>query len=130
MRTSVVLPRTGVMRQAFVHQATLVMAPEADQGAPGASVTVALCGHGDHEPPCPLSPHYVHAERVGDELSIRVLFAAEPDAEGEVRRRIDLALSGQWEFPHGFATPWRLQRSSPDGVSPQERRQGERLVLG
>jgi hypothetical protein len=123
-----IVHHTGPMRQAFAHEAFLVMEPEADERAPGASVTVALCGHWDHEPPCPLSPHYVHADQVGDELRVRVLFAAEPETESEVRRRIDLALAGRWQFPDGFTTPWQLRGSRPDEVSPQERTHAERLV--
>jgi hypothetical protein len=118
------------MRQAFVHQAFLVIEPEADERAPGASVTVALCGHWDHEPPCPLSPHYVHTDQVGDELHVRVLFATEPETETEVRRRIDLALAGRWQFPDGFMTPWQLRGSGPDDVSPRESSHAERLVRG
>jgi hypothetical protein len=116
------------VRQAFVHDAVLVLEPEAGQETPGASVTVALCGHWDHEPPCPLAPHHVRTEHVGDELHVRVLFAAEPEDETEVRRRIELALSGQWRFPDGFTTPWHLRRSRPGQVSPQEQLHAERLV--
>jgi hypothetical protein len=43
-------PHTGIMRQAFAHEAVLVMEPDADVRAPGAAVAVALCGHWDHEP--------------------------------------------------------------------------------
>ena len=35
------------------------MEPDADVQAPGAAVTVALCGHWEHEPPGPLAPHWV-----------------------------------------------------------------------
>lgn len=112
--------QTGLMRQAFVHEAILVMEQEADERAPGAAVTVALCGHWDHEPPCPLSPHRVHAERVDDELHVTVLFTAEPETEHEVRRHIELALSGRWRFPDGFTTPWQLRESRPRDVSLEE----------
>lgn len=64
----------------------------------------------DHEPPAPLSrPHDVRADRVDEELHVRALFATEPEMESEVRRRIEHALSGRWQFPGGFATPWRVQ---------------------
>lgn len=116
------------MRQAFAHEAVLVMEPGADEAAPGAAVTVALCGHWDHEPPCPLSPHRVHVERADGELHVRVLFAAEPEAEGEVRRRIELALSGRWPFPEGFRTPWQLRQNQPTDVSPGEAGPAARLV--
>jgi hypothetical protein len=81
---------------------------------------VALCGHWDHEPPCPLAPHRVSADEVGGELRVRILFAAEPDTEPEVRRLIELALSGQAEFPEGFTTPWRLRASRPSKVSAED----------
>jgi len=43
------------MRQAFAHEAILVVQPQADLRAPGAAITVALCGHWEHQPPCPLA---------------------------------------------------------------------------
>jgi hypothetical protein len=116
------------MRQAFAHEAILVMVSEADERAPGAAVTVALCGHWDHEPPCPLSPHFVHADRVNYELHVRVLFAAEPDVENEVRRRIEQALAGRWPYPDGFTTPWQLEACRPSDVSPQETDHARRLI--
>jgi hypothetical protein len=123
-----VMHHTGCVRQAFVHDAILVLEPEADEGGPGASVTAALCGHWEHESPCPLAPHHVHTYKVGDRLHVRVLFAAEADAEAEVRRRIELALSGRWPFPSGFTTPWHLQSSRPGAVSSQESPHAERLI--
>jgi hypothetical protein len=116
------------MRQAFAHEAVLVMEPDADVRAPGAAVTVALCGHWDHEPPCPLAPHRVDADEDGGELRVRILFAAEPDTEPEVRHLIELALSGQLKFPDGFTTPWRLRRSWPSDVSAEETDHAEHLI--
>src|SRR5215207_9908722 len=43
------------MRQSFAHEAVLALGDEADERAPGAAVTVALCGHWEHEPPCSLA---------------------------------------------------------------------------
>ena len=97
------------------------MESDADVRAPGAAVAVALCGHWDHEPPCPLSPHRVSADEDDGELRVRILFAAEPDAEGEVRHLIDQAVSGQMKFPDGFTTPWRLRASWPSEVSARDR---------
>jgi len=116
------------MRQAFAHEAVLVMEPDADVGAPGAAVTVALCGHWEHEPPCPLSPHRVSADEDDGELRVRILFAAEPGTEGEVRHLIDQALSGQLKFPDGFTTPWRLRTSWPSEVSAEETDHAARLI--
>jgi hypothetical protein len=116
------------MRQAFAHEAVLVMEPDADVRAPGAAVTVTLCGHWDHEPPCPLAPHWVRAAEDGGELRVRILFAAEPDTEPEVRHLIGLALSGQVEFPDGFTAPWRLRASRPSDVLAEETDRAEYLL--
>jgi len=70
----------------------------------------------------------VHAGRVAGGLHVRVVFAAEPETERQVRRRIERALSGQWRFPDGFATPWQLQESWPSEVPLEETGQAERLM--
>lgn len=106
------------------------MEPDTDERTPGAAVTLALCGQWDHEPPCPLSPHHVHIDRVDDELHVRVLFAAEPETVSEVRRRIEQALSGRWQFPDGFTTPWQLRESRPSDVAAEETGHAERLIRG
>ena len=91
-------------------------------------MTVALCGHWDHTPPCPLAPHRVDASRADDEVRVRVLFATEPDNEPEVRRRIEQALSGQVPLPDGIAVRWQLRASSPGNVSAAEAEQAEHLI--
>ena len=96
--------------------------------APGAAVAVALCGHWDHKPPCPLAPHRVSTGEDDGGLRVRILFAAEPDAEDEVRRLIDQALSGQLKYPDGFTAPWRLSISSPSEISAEETDDAERLI--
>jgi hypothetical protein len=116
------------MRQAFAHEAVLVMEPDGDVRAPGAAVAVALCGHWDHKPPCPLAPHRVRAEEDGGALRVRILFAAEPDRESEIRRLIELALCGQVEFPEGFTTAWRVRASWPSEVSAEETDQAKHLI--
>jgi hypothetical protein len=118
------------MRQAFSHRALLSMHTDADEGAPGAAVTVALCGHWEHEPPCPLAPHHVAAERVGRDLRIRILFAAEQADESEVRRRIRSALSGEWTFPEGFTTTWQVLDDWVDDVAPSDIEHAHRLLDG
>lgn len=109
------------MRSAFAHNAIVSMAPDADLRAPGAAVTVALCGSWDHDPPCPLAPHHSRAERIGDVVQIRILFAAEPQREAEVRLRIQAALSGgRLAMPDGGTTNWQLRSSQPGDVSADE----------
>jgi hypothetical protein len=117
------------MRQAFVHEAVLAMPPGADPQAPGAAITVELCGHWEHEPPCPLAPHHTTAERVADEVLLRTLFAAESSAEGVVRERIDAALSrGQLAGPDGTVTRWELRASRPSEVTAGEGDHAARLA--
>jgi hypothetical protein len=95
---------------------------------PGAAVTVALCGHRDHKPPCPLAPHRVDASRAGGEVRVRVLFATEPDNEPEVRRRIEQTLSGQVPLPDGIAARWQLHASSPGNGSAARTGQAAHLI--
>ena len=75
----------------------------------------------------PLAPHHVSADADG-ELRVRILFAAEPDKEGEVWHLIEQALSGQLEFPDGFATPWQLRTSWPSEISTDETSHAQRLI--
>jgi hypothetical protein len=116
------------MRQAYAHDAVVWMAADCDERGPGAAVTVALCGHWDHEPPCPLAPHHVAAARDDTVVRLRILFATEPDNEPEVRRRIDLALSGQWELPGDLAAGWELRGSAPAPLRPAESAHAARLA--
>jgi hypothetical protein len=117
------------MRQAYAHDAVLDMAPDADTRAPGAAITVALCGHWDHQPPCPLAPHHTAADRVDDEVRLRILFATEPEREDLVRQRIDAALSGgEQRGPDGAGTRWRLRGSRAGEITPAEVEHAERLT--
>jgi hypothetical protein len=115
------------MREAFVHQATVSMTPDADPAAVGATVTTALCGHWEHEPPCPLAPHHTSAVRDGDVVHVRMLFACEPEQEAEVRARIHAALAGG-RGPLGRADTWVLRGSGPDDVQESERAHAGRLA--
>lgn len=108
------------MRQVFAHEAVLAMPADADLALPGGAVTVALCGHWEHEPPCPLAPHHVHAERVVGDVHVRILFATEPDCEPEVRQRLESALSGEVELPDGLTITWRLLESRPGDLRDDE----------
>jgi hypothetical protein len=100
-----------------------------DARAPGAAITVALCGHWDHEPPCPLAPHSTDAQLSGDQVRLRVLFAAEPVAEGEVRRRIEAALSEPGlTGPDGVTTHWQLRNAQAGLLRDDEAEHAERLI--
>ena len=105
------------------------MSQDQDQQAPGAAITEALCGSTQHEPPCPLAPHHTAIQRAGDQLRLRVLFAAEPEAVPEVRRHIDEALVGGSHTATGGArATWRLLESGASLPRPDEQDHGRRLI--
>jgi hypothetical protein len=119
----------SAVRQAFAHDAVLAMEPDGDENAPGAAITVALCGSWQHEPPCPLAPHHTRAVRSGGEVTLRVLFAASPEDEQRVRALIEAALERGWgDGPKGTRTPWTLRESGPSEVRFEEEEHARRLV--
>jgi len=104
------------MKKGFVHEAELEMTRDADIRAPGAAITVALCGGWEHEPPCPLAPHHTSARRTGGDVQVTVLFAADSEREALVRARIEQALAvGSLIGPDHVTTRWHLRetRSRP-----------------
>jgi hypothetical protein len=117
------------MRRAFAHDVVVAMADDGDIRAPGAAITVALCGHWEHRPPCPLAPHRTDAERSGGDVRLRVLFASEPAAETEVRDRIERALrEAALTLPDGATARWRLLTAEPGAVRADETETAESLV--
>ena len=105
------------------------MAADQDVQAPGGAITLALCGSWEHPPPCPLAPHHTGAERDGDVVRLRILFAAEPGDEPEVRRRIAGALAaGQAATPAGDVARWSVSSEGPGEVRPEESDHGRRLA--
>lgn len=107
------------MRIAFVHEASVELDRDADERAPGAAVTVGLCGHWEHAAPCRW-PHRNSVERSGQMLVLRVLFVADPDEEQDVRQRIERALlSGVLEGPTGTSR-WATLRAGPSVLRPDE----------
>jgi hypothetical protein len=97
--------------------------------APGAAITVALCGSWDHPPPCSLAPHYVTTTPTGETLTLRVLFATDPVNEQRVRSLIDGALeTGRLTGPDGDVAIWQLRSASPGEVRADERDHAAHLV--
>ena len=76
----------------YVHEATLVLLG-GDDGAPGAAVTVALCGHAEHTEPCRW-PHHTSSYRQGDRRIVRTVAVAPENELDEVTGRIRRALMG------------------------------------
>ncbi len=117
------------MREAYAHDAVLVLEDDGDENAPGGAITVALCGSWTHEPPCPLAPHHTRTHRHGTEVTLRLLFAADPADEPRVRRLVEEALARGWgDTPEGTRTTWRLVESGPAPVDVTEEEHARRLL--
>ena len=120
---------TPPTRSAYAHAALLDLDPGGDDAAPGAAITVALCGSWTHEPPCPLAPHHTRAHRSGSEVSLRLLFATRPEDEARVRALVDEALDRGWgDGPDGERTAWQLVWAAPSEVLPEEQDHARRLI--
>jgi hypothetical protein len=117
--------------EAYAHDAELRLEPGGDERGPGGAVTVALCGSLDHEPPCPLAPHHNATSTEGDLLHLRVVFAADPSDEAEVRRRIDQALASRtFTGPEETRSRWEVVSSAPSEPTDHEREAARRFVDG
>ena len=80
-----------------------------DERAPGGAVTVALCGHWDHEGPCRW-PHFsaISPDPSGHHRLV-VEFNAPEDELEMVRAKIDAAVShGQLTGPDGVVSNWAI----------------------
>jgi hypothetical protein len=105
------------------------MSEDDDDRAPGAAITLALCGSWEHSPPCPLAAHHTQPVRDGTTVELRVVFATEPEYVEEVRRRIDAALrAGTATDPDGVTSNWTLCGSKSGVLSPSERAQARRMA--
>jgi hypothetical protein len=119
----------NTVRQAYAHEAVLAMDTGADEHAPGGAITVALCGSWRHDPPCPLAPHHTAPRRSGNEVTLRLLFAAEPEDEDRVRILVDETLALGWaDPPDGVRVHWQLVNSGPSDIRSEEEDHAQRLV--
>lgn len=117
------------MRQAYAHEAHLILKSAADELAPGEAITAALHGDQDHEPPHPLAAHHTATTRDGETLSLRILFATAPDKVDTVRDRIDSALAaGHFTGPDGTTTHWQPLTSGCTRIAPDDRPQARHLL--
>jgi hypothetical protein len=107
-------------RTAFVHEATVLLDEGADQQAPGAAVTVALCGHWKHEGACRWPHRTVVADRSGNALTVRVVFVSDPEEEADVRTRLVASLRvGALDGPTGTSR-WKLTSESVSTLTGEE----------
>lgn len=116
----------------YVHEAAVLVEAGSGTGAPGApgaAITVALCGNWQHPPPCPLAAHHTAARREGETVRLRTVFATDPRREGEVRRRIDDALArGSQAGPDGTVIRWTLLAAEAGELTAVEREHGRRIA--
>ena len=97
----------------FEHQLRFLICLDsnADHRAPGGAVTVALCGHWEHDGSCRW-PHHTRLLPAGDTAHECIVDYDAPDSElAEVRCRVEEALErGQLVGPDGHLSTWRLVR--------------------
>jgi hypothetical protein len=103
------------MLPVHAHEAVLELETDAGAAAPGAAVTVELCGHWKHEGTCRWPHRTSVISLVGRVLTARVLYAASSSELNEARSRIAAGLSrGEMTGPDGDVHRWHVRRQ---GVS-------------
>jgi hypothetical protein len=92
----------------YTYEVVVELDEGGDAAALGGAVTVELCGHWQHEPPCRW-PHHTEAVPLGPQTIVRVEYSCEPSEEPDVRRRIDAVLAvGSLTGPEGHTTTWTV----------------------
>jgi hypothetical protein len=82
------------------------LVPGGDERAPGGAITVALCGHWEHDGPCRW-PHHTGVRRDGEALILTVDVTCDGADEDEVRRLVNGAVtSGAQVGPNGNVSRW------------------------
>jgi hypothetical protein len=91
----------------YSYDATVRIDAGGDARAVGGAVTVALCGHWEHDGPCRW-PHHTAAEATAaGDVAVTTRFACAADEEPDVRRRIAAAVAGGSLIgPDGERTTW------------------------
>lgn len=112
-----------------MHEAVVELDDDSDPDAPGAAITIHVCGSIDHSGPCPLAPHNIHRTGDGRDLGVRVVFVAEPDQEHTVRGLIRDALqSSHLTGPDGRTSSWRFVEDHPGTLRAEEQSLATRLA--
>ena len=83
----------------MVFEADLRLARGADDSAPGGVVTVALCGHWQHEGACRW-PHSNSVKTIGDTTSLRTVVIVDDATEAEVLSLMETGLrtDARWDL--------------------------------
>jgi hypothetical protein len=116
------------MKQVFVHEAELEFAPDADHRAPGGAITLLLCGHWEHEGRCRWPHHTAVEQHAGTRITVRTVFASDPDEEPLIRDRIATALkAGRLNGPSGLAA-WTVVSQAVSTLRADEQPLAARLA--
>lgn len=105
--------------RAYVIEADLVLDDELDAAAVGAAVTVALCGHWEHDGACRW-PHNSAIDHARDPARLRTLFVAGEAESAAVSDRIEATLRN--------ATAWHLVSIRARPLAAAEHSLAERLL--
>jgi hypothetical protein len=109
----------SLRRSPYVVEAVLRLDDGTDPGAPGAAVTVELCGSVEHNGGCRW-PHNSELRRHVDGRTFRTIFVAPPAEELEVRARVESALRA--------GRDWSVVRCGSRALSLDEERLAKRLA--
>jgi hypothetical protein len=107
----------------FAVDVDLRLASETDPRAPGGAVTVALCGHWDHEGSCRW-PHHsrLDTDTANDVARLSTVGAAPEDEQAEVLARIEAELRRD--------DRWTVLAFRSRPIAPDEQEQAARLAGG
>jgi hypothetical protein len=109
----------------YVHRAVLDVGPETDEGAPGAAVTVRLCGHWQHDGPCRWPHHTAVVGRSGASVTVRTVYVCDASEADAVRAGIAAALSaGRLEVVGGPDDDQSWQVVEQGAADPDEDERG------
>jgi hypothetical protein len=107
--------------RAFVVEAEIALDEGSDPAALGAAVTVALCGHWEHEGACRW-PHNSAIEAGREPARFRTVFVADDSEAREVRERIEASLRR--------AEGWRVLSFGARPVADEESELAASLLAG
>jgi hypothetical protein len=105
--------------RAFAFEAELELAPGTDTRAPGGAVTVALCGHWDHEGPCRW-PHNSRIDTSAPTARLRTIVVSDDETVDEVITRVESALRHD--------SRWSVVATKTDTIRADERSLAEGLA--
>lgn len=106
-------------RRALAVDVELALNPGEDSRAPGAEVTVALCGHWQHDGPCRW-PHNSRIDTGGGAARLRTVVVVPDDERSEIIRLIESALRAD--------DRWSVIAFSTGPITAQEQPLADRLA--